>query len=107
MNTLGKIPYLTITGCLISIIVSVGIWKTPDCDAPCFYRFGGGDIEFIYAGGYWKIFTASFLHSDMLHLIGNLIFLLFFGSHEGQCRGLHGLELHLAGRIGSGNSCIL
>ncbi|PWB70323.1 MAG: hypothetical protein C3F07_17265 [Anaerolineales bacterium] len=75
-----KTPYLTITACLISIIVSVAMWRMPDCDAPCFYRFGGGDIEFIYAGGYWKIFTASFLHSDMPHLIGNLIFLWFFGS---------------------------
>lgn len=80
MNTFRKIPYLTIAACLISIMVSVAMWRTPDCDAPCFYRFGGGDIEFIYAGGYWKIFTASFLHIDMPHLIGNLIFLWFFGS---------------------------
>lgn len=79
MNILWKIPSLTITACLISIIVSAAMWRTPDCDAPCFYRFGGGDIEFIYAGGYWKIFTASFLHSDLPHLIGNLIFLWFFG----------------------------
>lgn len=80
MNAIRKIAVLTITACLISIIVSVGMWRTPDCDAPCFYRFGGGDIEFIYAGGYWKIFTASFLHNDLSHLIGNLIFLWFFGS---------------------------
>lgn len=80
MNMLRKIPYLTIAASLISIIVSVAMWRTPDCNASCFYRFGGGDIEFIYAGGYWKIFTASFLHSDMPHLVGNLIFLWFFGS---------------------------
>jgi rhomboid protease GluP len=80
MNTIRKTPALTIAASLISIIVSVAMWRTPDCDAPCFYRFGGGDIEFIYAGGYWKIFTASFLHSDLPHLIGNLIFLWFFGS---------------------------
>lgn len=56
------------------------MWRTPNCDTPCFYRFGGGDIEFIYAGGYWKILTASFPHNDLPHLIGNLIFLWFFGS---------------------------
>jgi membrane associated rhomboid family serine protease len=80
MDVLRRIPYLTLTAGLISIFVSLAMWRTAGCDAPCFYSFGGGDIEFIYAGGYWKIFTASFLHIDLPHLIGNLVFLWFFGS---------------------------
>ena len=79
MAVLRKIPLLTITASLISIIVSVAMWRTPDCNWPCQYSFGSGDIEFIYGGGYWKIFTASFVHSDIVHLVGNIIFLYFFG----------------------------
>jgi len=79
MNLLRRIPLLTITASLISIIVSAAMWRTTDCNFPCQYSFGSGDIEFIYGGGYWKIFTASFLHSNIPHLIGNLIFLWFFG----------------------------
>jgi membrane associated rhomboid family serine protease len=80
MNALFHRPLLTMAASLISIILSVAMWRRADCDAPCFYSFGGGDIEFIYAGGYWKIVTASFLHNDPPHLIGNIIFLWLFGS---------------------------
>ena len=79
MTVLRKIPFLTIAASLISIIVSIAMWRTPDCNFPCQYSFGSGDIEFIYGGGYWKIFTASFVHSDIVHLVGNIIFLWFFG----------------------------
>jgi rhomboid protease GluP len=30
-------------------------------------------------GSYWQLFTAMFVHVDILHLLGNMLFLLIFG----------------------------
>ena len=33
----------------------------------------------VYEGQYWQLFTAMFIHADLLHLFGNMFFLLIFG----------------------------
>ena len=33
----------------------------------------------VYEGAYWQLFTAIFIHADLLHLFGNMFFLLIFG----------------------------
>ena len=33
----------------------------------------------VYKGQYWQLFTAMFIHADLLHLFGNMFFLLIFG----------------------------
>ena len=33
----------------------------------------------VYEGAYWQLFTAIFIHADILHLFGNMFFLLIFG----------------------------
>ncbi|RJS81014.1 rhomboid family intramembrane serine protease [Candidatus Bathyarchaeota archaeon] len=33
----------------------------------------------VYEGAYWQLFTAMFIHADLLHLFGNMLFLLIFG----------------------------
>jgi len=33
----------------------------------------------VYEGAYWQLFTAMFIHADLLHLFGNMFFLLIFG----------------------------
>ncbi|RJS76973.1 rhomboid family intramembrane serine protease [Candidatus Bathyarchaeota archaeon] len=33
----------------------------------------------VYEGAYWQLFTAIFIHADLLHLFGNMLFLLIFG----------------------------
>jgi rhomboid protease GluP len=37
------------------------------------------DNLFVLNGGYWQLFTAIFVHVDIVHLFGNMFFLLIFG----------------------------
>jgi len=34
---------------------------------------------FVLNGGYWQLFTAMFVHVSIIHLLGNMFFLLIFG----------------------------
>jgi len=38
------------------------------------------DNSAVWRGAFWILFTAMFLHADIVHLGGNLIFLLIFGT---------------------------
>ena len=38
------------------------------------------DNSAVWRGAFWMLFTAMFLHADIVHLGGNLIFLLIFGT---------------------------
>lgn len=39
----------------------------------------GQDNTFVMNGGYWQLFTSMFVHVNLLHLFGNMVFLLIFG----------------------------
>ncbi|TET20280.1 rhomboid family intramembrane serine protease [Candidatus Bathyarchaeota archaeon] len=39
----------------------------------------GQDNAFVMSGGYWQLFTSMFVHINLLHLFGNMVFLLIFG----------------------------
>ena len=39
----------------------------------------GQDNAFVMNGGYWQLFTSIFVHVNLLHLFGNMVFLLIFG----------------------------
>jgi len=39
----------------------------------------GQHNSFVLNGGYWQLFTAMFVHVNMVHLLGNMFFLLIFG----------------------------
>jgi rhomboid protease GluP len=39
----------------------------------------GQDNLFVLNGGYWQLFTAMFIHVDIVHLLGNMFVLLIFG----------------------------
>lgn len=39
----------------------------------------GQDNTFVMSGGYWQLFTSMFVHVNLLHLFGNMVFLLIFG----------------------------
>ncbi|MDI6847200.1 MAG: rhomboid family intramembrane serine protease [Candidatus Bathyarchaeia archaeon] len=39
----------------------------------------GQDNSFVLNGGYWQLFTAMFAHVNIIHLLGNMFFLLIFG----------------------------
>ena len=54
-------------------------------DSPWFARSGGLNSQLalsiynLHAGRVWTLFTHSFLHASLLHLIGNLLMLYFLG----------------------------
>lgn len=41
--------------------------------------YGQVNYYVIYRGWYWQLFTAMFIHADIVHLFGNMFFLLVFG----------------------------
>jgi rhomboid protease GluP len=34
---------------------------------------------FVLNGGYWQLFTSMFIHANIAHLLGNMVFLVIFG----------------------------
>ena len=41
-------------------------------------RFGQKN-SLVMGGWYWQLFTSMFVHADLLHLLGNMLFLIVFG----------------------------
>lgn len=35
--------------------------------------------NFVFNGEYWRLFTAMFIHTNIVHLLGNIFFLIVFG----------------------------
>jgi rhomboid protease GluP len=35
--------------------------------------------QFVFQGAYWQLFTSMFIHATIVHLVGNMLFLLIFG----------------------------
>lgn len=40
---------------------------------------GQVNYHVIYDGWYWQLFTSMFVHADVVHIFGNMFFLLIFG----------------------------
>jgi len=43
------------------------------------FLFGQVNYFVIYYGWYWQLFTSMFVHVSIVHLLGNMFFLLIFG----------------------------
>jgi rhomboid protease GluP len=41
--------------------------------------FGQVNYQVFYVGNYYQIFTSMFVHADIAHIVGNMLFLLIFG----------------------------
>ena len=42
-------------------------------------QYGQVNFFVIYRGWYWQLFTSMFIHVNIIHLLGNMFFLLIFG----------------------------
>jgi len=42
-------------------------------------QYGQYNYYVLYGGAYWQLFTAMFVHVSIVHIAGNLLFLLIFG----------------------------
>ncbi len=56
---------------------------------PLVIRQYGQDNSFVFAGGYWQLFTAMFIHIDIVHLLGNTLFLFIFGIRAEELFTIH------------------
>jgi len=61
------------------------------------------DNAAVWHGALWMLFTAMFLHADIVHLGGNLIFLLIFGTslEEQTSRGRWLAVYFMSGSVGN------
>jgi rhomboid protease GluP len=46
---------------------------------PVIWTYGQVNYFVIYYGWYWQLFTSMFVHVSIIHLLGNMFFLLIFG----------------------------
>jgi len=61
------------------------------------------DGELVRAGEWWRVLTAMTLHLDLEHLVGNVVFGLFFGWFAGRLAGsgVGWLTIVVAGALGN------
>ncbi len=52
------------------------------------FQAGAADASAIIGGQWWRVATALTLHADILHLVGNVIAALIFGSAVGRWLGV-------------------
>jgi membrane associated rhomboid family serine protease len=64
-----------------------------ETDPSMIYQWGqlGGAI--VYGGAYYQLLTSMFVHASIVHLVGNMIFLLVFGF---RCEEMFSLPEYLA-----------
>ena len=55
---------------------------------------------FVFQGAYWQLFTSMFIHASIVHLAGNMLFLLIFGLRGEEMFSLpEYLGIYLAGGL--------
>jgi len=53
------------------------------------FHYGQVNYFVIYYGWYWQLFTAMFVHVNIMHLLGNMLFLLIFGLRAEDLFAIH------------------
>jgi len=43
------------------------------------WNYGQVNFQVIYSGYYYQLFTSIFIHADIAHIVGNMLFLFIFG----------------------------
>jgi len=77
---------LRVTPTIILIIANLGVYAFTSVAGGSLLFTSQGLIEIlgqdnmlVMNGWYWQLFTSMFVHVDLLHLFGNMFFLLIFG----------------------------
>lgn len=82
MDTLRKMPYVTIALAAVNIGVFLILELIGDTENGLFIASHGGmhpDL-ILYANQWWRIFTSGFLHFGLEHLLNNMLILCCVGS---------------------------
>lgn len=97
-NPVPGLLFYALMICGVAIIAEYTSWGTD------WYVAGRVDGELMRAGEWWRAFTALTLHSDLEHLIGNLVFGIMFGLFAGRLLGSGVAWLGIIIAAGLGNS---
>lgn len=62
----------------VYVLTSILSWNFVEMDYRVVSQYGQFNL-FVFNGWYWQLFTSIFVHANIVHLIGNMIFLLIFG----------------------------
>jgi rhomboid protease GluP len=63
------------------------------------YQWGQFNLA-VFQGEYYQLFTSMFIHADLVHLVGNMLFLLIFGLRGEEMFSLpEFLGIYLAGGL--------
>jgi rhomboid protease GluP len=57
-------------------IVGGNAFTTPDSIV---FQWGQVNGRILFEGAYWQLFSSMFIHATIIHLVGNMLFLLIFG----------------------------
>jgi rhomboid protease GluP len=57
-------------------IVGGNAFTTPDS---IIFQWGQVNGRILFEGAYWQLFSSMFIHATIIHLVGNMLFLLIFG----------------------------
>jgi len=78
-NRPSKRPFVTYG--LIAANVSVFFMQMFNPRYDWFYTYGAIPIEILRGERLWTLLTSMFVHGDLLHLLGNMVFLWIFGDN--------------------------
>jgi rhomboid protease GluP len=85
INNFSSSQRYKITIVLIAVNVAVYVYTSIAGGNPIYtsnsviWQWGQVNGLVLYYGAYYQLFTAMFLHSSIIHLAGNMLFLLIFG----------------------------
>ncbi|OYT40308.1 MAG: rhomboid family intramembrane serine protease, partial [Desulfurococcales archaeon ex4484_58] len=89
-----RTPYVTFTLIAINVIVFALIMTNPSSIVPGaidYYdaqrRLAIVPASIVRGENLWTLITAMFVHADIFHLIGNMLFLFFFGGSVESAMG--------------------
>ena len=97
----NPIPGLIAYGLIIVGVAFIAEYTARGTD---WYLAGRVDGVLMRAGEWWRAFTALTLHSDLEHLMGNLVFGTMFGLFAGRLVGSGAAWLSIVIAAGLGNS---
>jgi rhomboid protease GluP len=90
---------------LLGVIVAVFVLQlmvgASGENAPAMVQFGNLNYALVAAGQWWRVFTATFMHGNEIHILFNGVALYFLGDRiERALGGAWYLTVHLASALG-------
>jgi len=80
-NRPSRKPYVTWALVAVNVVVFLFLFFQPELQYDYFYIYGAIPSDILQGKNLWTLVTHMFLHADMWHIIGNMVFLWVFGDN--------------------------